>query len=250
MTFLLNVCIALVVLFIELLKNPMKVIAALGAYLTCMFFVHAQTAEEIMSSVRQVAVLQEDQDLTGAIRKGGAETPLTLFLRGKDIQFALNGGAERFHLRLNEDSQQLRELIGGASRPFPAGKIAAPIAGTDVSYEDLALKFLYWPNPRIIQEEKIEGQRCWRLHVVNPEKTGRYREVSVWVTQKQRALMRVVGYGPRPETAAIKQFEITKVMKVKGVYTVKTMKVSSFSKDRRVKGITYLEFQKPTRKGR
>ncbi len=228
----------------------MKVILALSLSLALSPFSQAQTAEDIMSSVRQVAVLQGSQDLSGVIRKGSKKTPLTLFLRGKDIQFALNGGAERFHLRLNEDTQQLRELVGGKSRPFPSAKISAPISNTDVSYEDLALKFLYWPQPRIIQEEKINGQLCWRLHVVNPEKTGRYREVSVWVTKNQRALMRVVGYGPRPATVALKQFEITDVMKVNGVFTVETMKVSTFSKDRRVSGITYLEFKKPKRKGR
>lgn len=223
----------------------MKAIATIILSLTLSPFSQAQTAEEIMSSVRQVAVLQGSQDLTGVIRKGAKKTPLTLFLRGKDIQFALDGGTERFHLRLNEDNQQLRELVGVKSRPFPDKKIVAPIANTDVSYEDLALKFLYWVNPRIITEEKLNGQLCWRLHVVNPEKTGRYREVSVWVTKNQRALMRVVGYGPRPASVPLKQFEITDVMKVNGVFTVETMKVSSFGKDRRVSGITYLEFENP-----
>lgn len=210
----------------------------------------AQTAEEIMSSVRQVAAFQDEQDLVGVIRKGSERTPISLFLRGKDIQFALKGGAERFHLRLNPDSQELRTIIDGKTLPFPAAKIAAPIANTDVSYEDLALKFLYWPNPRIVGEEKLEGQHCWRLHVNNPDKTGRYREISVWVTKNQRALMRVVGYGARPNPKPIKQFEITEVMKVNDVFTVKTMKVSSFGADRRVDGITYLEFEKPKSKPR
>jgi hypothetical protein len=42
-------------------------------------------------------------------------------------------------------------------------------------------------------------------------------------------------------------------MRVKDVYTVKTMKVSAFGKDGRASGITYLEFDKPKpakRKGR
>lgn len=213
-------------------------------------FAHAQTAEEIMSSVRQVAVLQGEQDLSGVIRKGSQKIPLTLFMRGKDIQFALRGGEERFHLRLNENDQQLYELVGGKMNLFPPNKIAAPIAQTDVSYEDLALKFLYWPDPRIAGEEKIEGQDCWRLHVANPDKTGRYREISVWVTKNQRALMRVVGYGPRPTAKAIKQFQITDVMKVGNIWTVKTMKVSTFDANNRVNGITYLEFEKPARRGR
>lgn len=230
----------------------MKAIAAL--LLAISPLVSAQTAEEIMSSVRQVAAFQDEQDLSGVIRKGTAKTPIALFLRGKDIQFALKGGAERFHLRLNENSQDLLEIMAnGKTRPFPDAKIAAPIANTDVSYEDLALKFLYWPNPRIVGEEKLEGQQCWRLHVANPEKSGRYREISVWVTKNQRALMRVVGYGERPnggkgQPPALKQFEITEVMKVNDVFTVKTMKVSSFGKDNRVSGITYLEFENPKSK--
>jgi len=229
----------------------MKAIAAL--LLAISPLASAQTAEEIMSSVRQVAAFQDEQDLSGVIRKGTAKTPISLFLRGKDIQFALKGGDERFHLRLNENSQDLLEWTGKEYRPFPDAKIAAPIANTDVSYEDLALKFLYWPNPRIVGEEKLEGQDCWRLHVANPDKAGRYREISVWVTKNQRALMRVVGYGERPnggkgQPPAIKQFEITEVMKVSKVFTVKTMKVSSFGKDNRVSGITYLEFENPKSK--
>ncbi len=203
------------------------------------------TANEIMRSVRQVAVLQGDQNLNGVIRKKSKKTPLTMFLRGQDIQFALNGGKERFHLRLGEKTQQLMEIVNGKTRNFPAKKIVAPIAGTDVSYEDLALKFLYWPNPRIVGEEKIGRQDCWRLHVKNPEKNGRFREISVWVTKKQRGLMRVIGYGPKPARRALKQFEITKLMKVGKVWTVKTMKVTAFDQNQRVSGITYLEFQKP-----
>lgn len=206
----------------------------------------ALTAEEIMESVRQVAALQNEQTLHGEIRKRGKKSiPLSLFLRGEDIQFALNGGAERFHLRLDKDDQQLFEIIDGNTRDFPPAKVSQSIGGTDVSYEDLALKFLYWDDPRIVGQQRLNGEDCWRLHVVNPEKNGRYREVSVWVTKKQRALMRVVGYGPRPEAVPLKQFEITDVMEVNDAYTVKTMKVTAFNKERRVAGITYLEFRKP-----
>lgn len=208
-------------------------------------FSFAQTGEEIMKSVRQVTALQQSQDLHGTIRKGGKQVPLSLFLRGEDIQFALDGGKERFHLRLAQNKQELSEIVGGKTTVFPADKISAPIANTDVSYEDLALKFLYWPNAKIAGEEKISRQDCWRIHVVNPDKSGRYREVSVWVSKRHRTLLRVIGYGPRPEAVALKQFEITDIMKVDKVYTVKTMKVSSFNERRRVKGITYIDFKKP-----
>jgi hypothetical protein len=48
----------------------------------------------------------------------------------------------------------------------------------------------------------------------------------------------------------LKQFEIIDVMKVNGVFTVETMKVSMFDEQRKVQGITYLEFEKPKRRGR
>ena len=206
--------------------------------------VRAQNALQIMESVRQVAVLQGDQTLIGRIREGVRRIPLTLFLRNNNLQFALDGGAERFHLRLNAGGQDLFEIVNGKTQPFPPKKISQAIRGTDVSYEDLALKFLYWPNPKLIGKQKLNGQDCWRIHLVNPEKTGRYREVSVWVTMKQRALIRVVGYGPRPKVEPLKQFEITSVMKVNSLFTVKTMKVTSFEK-KRVQGTTYIEFDKP-----
>lgn len=207
--------------------------------------VAAQTAGEIMQSVRQVTAFQKEQTLHGALRKGGKKTPFSLFLRGKNIQFALDGGKERFHLRLEADRQDLLELdANGKTKKFPAQKIIQAIANTEVSYEDLAMKFLYWPNPAIAGEDKINRQDCWRIHMVNPEKSGRYREVSVWVSKRHRALIRVIGYGPRPAAVALKQFEITKLMKVNDVYTLKTMKVTSFDEDRRAKGITYIEFQK------
>ena len=37
-------------------------------------------------------------------------------------------------------------------------------------------------------------------------------------------------------------------MTVNNVYTVKTMKVSTFGKDNRVSGITYIEFENPKSK--
>lgn len=225
----------------------MKAIPAIALSFLFSALAPAQTAEEIMASVRQVTVLQKEQTLTGVIRKGSKRVPVNLFLRGKNIQFTLNGGAEGFHLRLNEKNQELWEIKNGKPSRFPSSKIAAPVAKTDVSYEDLAMKFLYWKNPQLRGVQRVGLEDCWRIHLVNPEKTGRYREVSVWVTKKHRALARVVGYGPRPAAVPLKQFEIIDVMKVNGVYTVKTMKVSAFNTKRQVTGVTYIDFNKKRR---
>lgn len=223
----------------------MKAVLAISLFLTASGLSSANEAEAIMKSVRQIAVLQDAQDLHGQIRKGSKKTQLSMFLRQKDIQFGLDGGKEYFMLRLNEGSQDLYQIIGGKTSRFPSQKIVAPIANSDVSYEDLALSFLYWPNPVIAGEEKINGQDCWRLHVANPGKSGRYREISVWVTKKQRALLRVIGYGPKPARQPLKQFEITKLMNIKGRFSVKTMEVKGFDAKGNTSGKSYIEFKAP-----
>lgn len=207
----------------------------------------AQDPEEIMKQVRQVAALQDNQALQGVIRKGGQRTPISLFLEGGNIQFALDGGKERFHLRLNDNDQDLLAFQQGKWVKFPPRKIAQPIAGSDVTYEDLALKFLYWRNPRIVGEERIALQDTWRIHLVNPDRAGRYREVSAWVSKKHRALMRVIGYDAQRQP--VKQFEVTDIMNVGGITTVKTLKVSSL-RGGRVAGSTYVDFEKPSKGAR
>ncbi len=207
----------------------------------------AQNAEEIMASVRQAAGLQNEIDLHGTLKKGGKKVPLSLFMRGKEIHFKISEGKDSFALRLGPQRQELFDTTGGKARAFPDQKIIQAIGGTDVSYEDLALKFLYWPNPKIAGEDKIKLQDCWRIHVVNPERTGRYREISVWVSKKERALMRVIGYGPKPARSALKQFEVLDIMKRNGVWTAKKLKVSSFKPNGRANGVTYINFGKKKR---
>lgn len=226
----------------------MKAISSIALSLVFSALAPAQTAEEIMTSVRQVTVLQKQQTLNGVIRKKSKKTPLTLFLRGENIQFMIDGGKDGFHLRLKDSSAELWDITNGKAKRFPARKISTPVVNTDLSYEDLALKFLYWKNPRIVGSQLVKGQDCWRIHVANPERSGNYREVSVWVTKKHRALAKVVGYGPRPAAMPLKQFEITDVMKVNGVFTVEKMKVNRYNEKRQVVGTTHLEFSQ--RRGR
>jgi len=206
-----------------------------------------QTAEEIMASVRQVAALQADADLRGVMKAGRKKVPLSMFLRGKEIHFKIDEGKESFALRLNPHNQELFDTTGGQARPFASEKISRDIAGTDVSYEDLAMKFLYWPKPKIAGEDSIKAQACWRIHLVNPEATGRYREISVWVSKKQRALMRIIGYGPRPAAVALKQFEVLDIMRRGKVWTVRKLKVSAFKESGKKEGTTYIDFGKKKR---
>jgi len=166
-------------------------------------------AEQVLKGARYAATLQ-NQDLHGSIKKDGKKSPITLFLRGQDIQFhyQINGVAKRFHMKLQDERFDLFEILSS-----------------------------------IVGEEKVGGQKCHVVRLENPGNEGAYSIVYVWIHQKYGALMRVVGYdaGGNP----LKQFQVTDLMKVgRKEYTLERMRVDSM-KNNKVAGTTYLEFSKP-----
>ena len=211
----------------------------------------AQTpsADDILRTARYVATLQQ-HDLKGQLRKGSTKIPVMLYLRGENIQFQYLSPQTKqwapFHMRLEKDHYDLFEMKGGKTLRFPGAKLGQPIGGTDLSYEDLAMRFLYWPKGKVEGSEKIKGQDCWKVRLQNPGKSGRYALVYVWVHKKAGALMQAVGYNGGNPAKALKRFQVSDIMKVGDAYTLRTMRVDSYDpKVDKTIGITYVEFEKP-----
>ncbi len=194
---------------------------------------HAQQpdAKQILEGARISATLTKLEDgLNGNLRKGNINVPITLFLKGKDIQFQFseNKGPWRiFHMRIGNEDFNLFEIIAGKTIAFPAEKIIQPIAGTDLTYEDLALRFFYWPNPKLEGEEEVGGQPCYKIRVDKPKgSSGRYEVVYVWVHQKFGAFMRIRGHDK--SGGLVKEFQVEDIMKVAdNVWTLRKMQVAT-----------------------
>lgn len=213
---------------------------------------HAQAdeaAERILKGVRHGTTLQNGK-LTGHLRKSGKKTPLTLTMKGKNIsfQFFTNKKWGGFLMQLKEGRARLYETNQGKTKPFPAAKIGQSILNSDVTYEDLSLRFLYWKNATIVGEEIIKTQKCYKLRLINPSKDGRYDIVYIWVHKKYGALMQVAGYNKQGQL--LKRFHVTELMTVGKVQTLKKMNVETYKPGtNKVTGITYLEFSKPKKRG-
>lgn len=206
-------------------------------------------ADDVLRTARYVATLK-DTDLKGSLQKSGTKgsVPIALFLReGQGIEFQVYDGQiwNKFQLKLADDEYDLFEGVGSKIQRFNKAKIAQPVMGTDLTYEDLAMSFLYWPNGQTLGSESLGiGRDAWRVRLVNPKAAGRYKTVDVWVHKKSGALMQINGY--QADGKCIKVFKVTEIMRVGGEeYSLKTMKVQSFGADGRTTGITSLEFEKP-----
>lgn len=233
------------------MKNAMKAIVGLAAAMVMSgVSVADEAAERILAGTRYASTLQH-QNLHGQMLKEGKSTPVSLFLRGEDIQFLYKvaGQDKRFHMRLKDDHFDLLEIVKGVTTRFSDEKLAQRINGTDLSYEDLAMRFLYWKDSTVVGKEKVNGQMCFKLRLQNPSKTaGDYRIVYVWVHEKYGAMMKVVGYNAQGRP--LKQFQVTDLMRVGKEYTLEKMRVDSIDPaSNKVVGITYLEFERPSKVG-
>ena len=188
-----------------------------------------QDAEQLMERARIAATLQQT-DLHGEISKGRTKLSIALFLRGENIQFTTGQGEERFHMRLGDDQFDLFEIVGGKQRTFPSARLSESIAGTDLTYEDLAFRFLYWPNPSLEGDEFVSRNDCWKIRVNNPGRKGAYAVIYVWIHKKSGAFMKIEGFDRSGKR--LKRFEVREVQKVGDGYTLKEMDVSTMNGDR------------------
>ena len=202
-------------------------------------------AEKVLKKARIATTIQM-QDLEGYIRKNGKKYPLRLYMRKENIQFQYYTGKNwsKFHMRLNDGGGQLFELRDGKTLKFDQKKLTQAIMGTDLTYEDLAMTFLYWKDSKVVRQELVKTSKCDVLRLINPGGSGAYGIVYSWVNQKYGALMKVVGYTSQGKR--MKEFGIEKLMKVKSGWTLKQMKVSKFDPNtKKLLGTTYLDFKEP-----
>jgi hypothetical protein len=159
------------------------------------------------------------------------------------IRFRFENPAQIIHLDLNDKGFVLREVVRGSNAPVPARRYAEKVRATDVTYEDLSLRFLYWPNPVKLEDEVIKHRTCWKVRLTNPGTSGAYGTAIIWVDRGSGGILRMDGYNR--EGRLIKRYEVISGMKVGGGWMLKKMRIESLDPaTARVIGRTYLELEK------
>ena len=175
----------------------------------------------------------ESQVFNGEIRPrkiGLKSTPIKMELFGGGVRFLFFEGNSRrnqvdqvLQLELENGRYALTEPTqkgGGAIQPE---KFSQRIRGSDIVYEDIAMRFLYWPEPRHLKVEKAKGGAAWKIRCVNPDGNGPYSLVDVWVSQESGALVRMNGFDSKRRL--IKSYEVESVQRYKGAWMLRMMNV-------------------------
>ncbi len=201
----------------------------------------APSAKEILDSVRMLEARQQ-LDLQGQLRENEIVVPFRLIQNGPIIRYAFSNPEEVLQLRLGENGSRLDLVTDTGAEKF-AGKLDQKVRGTGVTYEDLALKFLYWPNARVLGDETVRTRSCWKLQLHAPSRDSQYSNVFLWIDKVSGALMRMEGYDWNGQLA--KRFEVVSAQKIDNRWFLKQMRVEELQPGtNKVQSRTYLEIKR------
>lgn len=106
------------------------------------------------------------------------------------------------------------------------------IEGTDISWMDLSLSFLWWPNGRTVGREIVKGRTCYAVDVPAPAgETGLYAGVRIWIDPQIRILLRAQAFDR--ETQPIRQLDVKSFKKIKDVWVIQDIDVTSLPSQHR-----------------
>ncbi|MGI8958031.1 MAG: outer membrane lipoprotein-sorting protein [Chthoniobacterales bacterium] len=200
------------------------------------------SAREILDQVR-LQQSQQQLDLQGQLRSDGAVIPFRITQTGPVIRYTFANPPETVQLRLEEGGSRLDLVFLNSTKKFAASRLDEKIGGTAVTYGDLALKFLYWPNAEVLGADTIRTRNCWKLRLTAPSNDAQYKTILLWVDKESGALMRMEGYDQK--SLLVKRFEVVSAQKIEGRWFLKQMRIEEMEPGTdKVRTRSYLEIKK------
>ncbi len=133
---------------------------------------------------------------------------------------------EIIKLSFLDDKHMVQRTFNGETTNLENHQFADQIRGTDITYDDIAMRFLHWPNPILLSTDKAKGGAAWKIRCINPSKKESYSIVDVWVSHRSGTLVKMNAYNS--DRKIIKTFEVDSIQQIKGDWFVETMIVRTF----------------------
>jgi hypothetical protein len=199
-------------------------------------------AKDLLESVR-LRQAQQDLELEGEIREGPTVVPFRLTQTGPIIRYTFTKPDEALQLRLGDNDSRLEEVSKSGVEKVGLAQFDHKVRGTSVTYEDLALRFLYWQTGRVTGENEIRTVNCWKLEMKAPSRQSQYSNVWLWVGKENGALMKMEAYDWNAKMA--KRFEVVSGQKIEGHWFLKEMRIEEMDPGTgKVKTRTYLDIKR------
>ncbi len=198
--------------------------------------------EQILERVR-LTQSQQQLDFTGQLRSEATVIPFRITQTGPVIRYTFATPPVVLQLTLGAERSKLELVKLHSTEKFAASRLDEKIGGTGVTFGDLALSFLYWPDPEFLGADNVRTRACWKLRLHPPTKVGPYSGAILWVDQESGAIMRLEGYDWKNQLA--KRFEVISAQKIEGRWFLKQMRIEELQPGtNKVQSRSYLELNK------
>ena len=218
---------------------PMPILLLLFLFVSGFSYAAEPTAQEIVTAAR-LNPLGEEITLNAQLRAGSIKVPFDIEVKNNSVRYGFSDPKQDIILRLGAEESTLDEKRNGSESIVPVARYDDSVRGGLITYEDLALKFLYWKNPRLLGEDTIRTRAAWKIEIQAPRDNSQYGVVRVWIDKESAALLRIEGYDK--SGGLVKRFEVVSAQKIDGQWMLKQMRVERIEPaTRKTTGITYLE---------
>lgn len=227
----------------EVMVTTRQVKAGMAAVALAVTTILAQDAPPDARAILETARLgqaSQHRALIGQVRNDDRVAKFRLVLNGNEIRYEFSEPDEALILKLGENQSRLEIARGG--KRTPVSHFDGKVHRSDITYEDLALRFLYWPIAKVEGEETVLTRRCWKLHLEPGSVQSQYGMVILWVEKQSGGLLRADCYDRAGQFS--KRFEVRSVQKIDGSIVLKRMSIAQMENGRAVdRSPTYLEIE-------
>jgi len=181
-------------------------------------------ATGILKSVR-VAQAAQNRALRGELRNAGKTIPFRLSMTAGVIRYEFTAPPFTLQLRLGEKSSRFEEVTKGGTEKVTPARFDTRVRDTDLSYEDLSLRFLYWPKAEVVGEQIMVLQKCWIVRVEpGAPADSQYGSVKLWIAKNSGALMQAEAYDDAGKF--VRRFKVISGQKTDdGLWILKEMRI-------------------------
>jgi Outer membrane lipoprotein-sorting protein len=199
-----------------------------------------EDANEILDQIRS-AQAEISRTLSGRLRpENGDSIPFQLQLKGSEFDYKFANPPETIRLQLTETGSVLTDGKAAGEQVLGGSKLSASVRGTDITYEDLSLRFIYWKNAKYEGEQRVRTITC-SIVLVQPSARGsEYGSVRLWIAKDRGALIKAEGYNWQGKPT--KRFEVISAQQIEGKTIFKQIRIERLDpQSGKVISRTYLE---------
>src|ERR1700722_10248218 len=199
-----------------------------------------EDANAILDQIRS-AQAQINRTLSGRLRpENGDPIPFQLQLKGPEFDYKFTNPTEIIRLQLTDNGSVLTDEKSTGQQTLSGSRLSQPVRGTDITYEDLSLRFIYWKNAKYEGEQRVRTITCSIVLVQPSAHNTDYGSVRLWIAKDRGALIKAEAFNWQGKV--IKRFEVISGQQIEGKMIFKQIRIERLDPQiGKVVSRTYLE---------